>query len=66
MQVDQLWLKRNPLMPAGAIPLAHLLMHNSYLQVLDLVNTGLLDEVCSTHYKNHAPSLSMNRGQRRY
>lgn len=46
-QVDQLWLKRNPLMPAGAIPLSRLLMNNSYLQVLDLVNTGLLDEVLS-------------------
>eukprot|EP00026_Physarum_polycephalum_P001088 Phypoly_transcript_01089.p1 GENE.Phypoly_transcript_01089~~Phypoly_transcript_01089.p1 ORF type:complete len:1180 (+),score=247.08 Phypoly_transcript_01089:133-3672(+) len=51
MQVEQLWLKRNPLMPAGAIPLARLLTHNSYLQVLDLVNTGLLDEGTATILK---------------
>jgi Ran GTPase-activating protein (RanGAP) involved in mRNA processing and transport len=43
-QVTQLWLKRNPLHSPGAAHLAEMLRWNSSLLVLDLVNTGLLDE----------------------
>jgi uncharacterized protein (DUF924 family)/Ran GTPase-activating protein (RanGAP) involved in mRNA processing and transport len=43
-QVTQLWLKRNPLHGAGARHLGDMLLLNSSLLVLDLVNTGLLDE----------------------
>lgn len=32
-------------MPSGAVHLGRMLCNNSYLQVLDLVNTGMLDEV---------------------
>jgi uncharacterized protein (DUF924 family)/Ran GTPase-activating protein (RanGAP) involved in mRNA processing and transport len=42
--VTALWLKRNPLKPAGMAPLAALLRRNHTLEVLDLVNCGLLDE----------------------
>jgi uncharacterized protein (DUF924 family) len=47
-RVTALWLKRNPLKPAGMLPLARLLQKNATLQVLDLVNCGLLDEGLST------------------
>ena len=43
-QVLQLWLKRNPLMPSGALCISDMLRCNHTLIVLDLVNTGLLDE----------------------
>jgi Ran GTPase-activating protein (RanGAP) involved in mRNA processing and transport len=43
-QVTQLWLKRNPLKAAGAVHVAAMLLRNSHLVVLDLVNTGLLDD----------------------
>ena len=43
-QVTQLWLKRNPLHCLGAVHLGDMLRWNSTLLVLDLVNTGLLDE----------------------
>lgn len=43
-QVTQLWLKRNPLHSAGAKHIGDMLRLNSILLVLDLVNTGLLDE----------------------
>lgn len=43
-RVTSLWLKRNPLKPAGMRPLAGLLRVNRTLAVLDLVNCGLLDE----------------------
>ena len=39
----QLWLKRNPLKPAGADALAGMLRVNTTLVTLDLANTGLLD-----------------------
>lgn len=42
-EVEGLWLKRNPLGPAGAVPLAELLATDPPLLTLDLVNTGLLD-----------------------
>jgi len=47
-QVKGLWLKRNPLLPAGIVPIARLLEHNTYLQTLDLVNTGMLDQGVET------------------
>ena len=41
---QSLWLKRNPLLPAGGRPIAKLLTANMpTLVTLDLVNTGLLD-----------------------
>jgi len=43
-QVDQLWLKRNPLLPAGALEVSWLLKQNQTLTVLDLVNCGILDD----------------------
>lgn len=42
-QVTSLWLKRNPLKAAGMVPIAGLLRSNTTLEVLDLVNCGLLD-----------------------
>jgi Ran GTPase-activating protein (RanGAP) involved in mRNA processing and transport len=43
-QVQQLWLKRNPIRSEGATPIASMLCTNTHLQVLDLTNTALLDE----------------------
>ena len=40
--VRQLWLKRNPLKPAAGVRLGAMLEKNVSLQVLDLVNCGLL------------------------
>jgi len=42
--VHQLWLKRNPLHKDGAVVLADMLRVNRTLEVLDLVNCGLMDE----------------------
>ena len=36
-------LKRNPLKSSGMIPIANLMVHNTTLTVLDLLNCGLLD-----------------------
>jgi uncharacterized protein (DUF924 family)/Ran GTPase-activating protein (RanGAP) involved in mRNA processing and transport/predicted esterase len=41
--IQGLWLKRNPLGPDGAVPVAELLRVHSRLDTLDMVNTGLLD-----------------------
>jgi len=43
-RVLALWLKRNPLLPAGAVHLASMLHTNCTLATLDLANCGLLDE----------------------
>lgn len=43
-RVTSLWLKRNPLKPEGMVHLAALLRANRCIEVLDLVNCGLLDE----------------------
>jgi Ran GTPase-activating protein (RanGAP) involved in mRNA processing and transport len=47
-QIQQLWLKRNPLRANGAEHIARALTQNRCLFVLDLVNTALLDEGLST------------------
>ena len=47
-RVRALWLKRNPLRAAGMAPLAEMLRRNQTLEVLDLVNCGLLDEGLET------------------
>ncbi|MCU0686965.1 MAG: DUF924 family protein, partial [Polyangiaceae bacterium] len=47
-RVTSLWLKRNPLKPAGMASLATLLRHNRAIEVLDVVNCGLLDEGLAT------------------
>lgn len=43
-QVEQLWLKRNPLGPVGGFSLASMLRTNTHLMVLDLTNTALFHE----------------------
>lgn len=43
-KVTSLWLKRNPLKAAGMVPIAELLRRNRTIEVLDLVNCGLLDD----------------------
>lgn len=43
-----LWLKRNPLGPLSMKPLGDMLMINQTIQVLDLVNCGLLDSGLET------------------
>ena len=43
-----LWLKRNPLGPLSMKPIGDMLMVNKTLQVLDLVNCGLLDSGLET------------------
>jgi Ran GTPase-activating protein (RanGAP) involved in mRNA processing and transport len=43
-QIRQLWLKRNPIRAKGIPHIANMFKHNTYLQVLDLTNTGLMDE----------------------
>jgi len=62
-QVLQLWLKRNPLKTLGAIPLGKMCSLNSYLQVLDLTNTGLLDEggkiICDAIANNQNSALKV-------
>ncbi len=39
-----LWLKRNPLQPAGMRHIGDLLRHNNNIKILDLHNTAILDE----------------------
>lgn len=43
-KVTSLWLKRNPLKAEGMRPIARLLAKNRTIEVLDLVNCGLLDD----------------------
>jgi Ran GTPase-activating protein (RanGAP) involved in mRNA processing and transport len=45
-------LKRNPLKMPGMIPINHLLTRNKTLQVLDLLNCGLLDPGVSVLFKD--------------
>ena len=47
IKVKALWLKRNPILPEGAVHIARMLTTNRYLQTLDLLNTGLLDDGCA-------------------
>ena len=47
--VQSLWLKRNPLMAEGMVPIAKLLRANvPTLVTLDLVNTGIMDDGLAT------------------
>lgn len=48
MYCTSLWLKRNPLGPSSMRPLVEMLNYNTTLQVLDLVNCGILDEGLET------------------
>jgi uncharacterized protein (DUF924 family)/alkylated DNA repair dioxygenase AlkB/Ran GTPase-activating protein (RanGAP) involved in mRNA processing and transport len=43
-QVRQLWLKRNPLYTGGVSHIVKMLSYNTCLKVLDMTNTGLMDE----------------------
>ena len=45
-KVKALWLKRNPILAAGAVHIARMLTTNMYLETLDLLNTGLFDNGC--------------------
>ncbi|CAF1148717.1 unnamed protein product [Didymodactylos carnosus] len=45
-KVKALWLKRNPILAAGVGHISKMLELNKYLQTLDLLNTGLLDDGC--------------------
>ncbi|GAM24530.1 hypothetical protein SAMD00019534_077050 [Acytostelium subglobosum LB1] len=51
-KVKALWLKRNPLLPGGVRPLARMLEINTYLQTLDLLNCGILDEGVTTLFNS--------------
>jgi Ran GTPase-activating protein (RanGAP) involved in mRNA processing and transport len=57
-KVKALWLKRNPILAVGVVHIARMLTTNHYLQTLDLLNTGLLDEGCeilfSAFKSNHS------------
>ena len=61
--VQQLWLKRNPLRSAGANPIGKMLSVNTFLKVLDLTNTGILDEgahiICKALAANRRSALSV-------
>ena len=61
--VQQLWLKRNPLKLAGAIPISKMLGLNTFLKVLDLTNTGLMDNgtkiVCNAITNNKMSGLKI-------
>ena len=45
-KVKALWLKRNPILASGTVHIARMLRTNHYLETLDLLNTGLLDDGC--------------------
>ena len=53
---EALWLKRNPIKPLGAVYIAKLLESNNHIKILDLCNTGILDEginyIFQALYKN--------------
>ncbi|CAF3833172.1 unnamed protein product [Rotaria sordida] len=57
MKVKALWLKRNPILTSGVVHIAQMLRTNHYLQTLDLLNTGLLDEGCKILFD----ALKVNR-----
>lgn len=43
-QVKQLWLKRNPIHTIGISHIIKMLNYNTYLKVLDLTNTAIMDD----------------------
>jgi len=55
--VRQLWLKRNPIKLGGIAHIVNMLKTNSYLQVLDLTNTGIMDEGAILLLNNLSKSL---------
>jgi uncharacterized protein (DUF924 family) len=57
-QVEQLWLKRNPIESYGIPHLTKLLNNNDYLKVLDLTNTGLLDKGAVSLFKGGLGSIT--------
>ena len=50
-KVLALWLKRNPVLPAGTMHLAKMLSVNRTFTTLDLSNCGLLDEGCVSLFR---------------
>jgi Ran GTPase-activating protein (RanGAP) involved in mRNA processing and transport len=59
-QVKALWLKRNPLKADGMVPIGNLLRFNSTIQVLDLLNCGLLDSGVAVLFE----AMKENKGLR--
>jgi len=57
--VRQLWLKRNPLHLTGAKLLASMLQSNTYLTVLDVAQTGLMDSGASVIIANIPKNLKV-------
>lgn len=55
--VKQLWLKRNPIRFEGIKHIINMFKYNSYLQVLDLTNTGIMDEGAILLLNNLSKSL---------
>jgi Ran GTPase-activating protein (RanGAP) involved in mRNA processing and transport len=51
-KVYALWLKRNPVLPEGALSLGRMLAVNSTLTTLDLSNCGILDEGCRVLFED--------------
>ena len=51
-KVLAVWLKRNPVLPAGTMHLAKVLSANRTLMTLDFSNCGLLDEGCISLFRD--------------
>lgn len=64
--VHQLWLKRNPLHVSGAQRLSSMLLTNRCLQVLDLMNCGLLDAGAEALMPGLAVSSSVAQSPERH
>jgi Ran GTPase-activating protein (RanGAP) involved in mRNA processing and transport len=58
-KVKALWLKRNPILATGVVHIARMLTANHYLQTLDLLNTGLLDEGCEILFNSLKSNSSL-------
>ena len=56
-----LWLKRNPLGPLSMNPIADMLLVNQKIQVLDLVNCGILDSGLETLLEGLTGRVYRNR-----
>lgn len=54
-----LWLKRNPIGPQGAVHVKYLLEHNKTIDTLDLHNTGLLDDGCKEIFEGLKSNTSV-------
>lgn len=57
--VKSLWLKRNPIRTAGALSMSNMLRVNTTLKVLDLLNTGILDDGAKTLFDSMHEAKSL-------